>query len=64
MNIALIKWQNGGIYLAQVNPYGIHGTNADGINDYYIYSVLTILSKNKFALSWNWTPGHNMKNNA
>ena len=34
------------------------------IHYYYIYSVLTILSKNKFALSWNLTPSHNMKNNA
>ena len=41
--------------------HGIHGqVHMDhGINDYYIYSVLTILSKDKFTLSWNRTPSHN-----
>ena len=31
------------------SPYGFRGTNLDGINDYHICSVLTILSKKKFC---------------
>ena len=43
--------------------HGIHGTNPDGINDYHICSVLTILSKIKFTLSRNRTISHPSKTN-
>ena len=32
------------------SPCGVHGTNPNGINDYYIYIVLTILSKNQICI--------------
>ena len=43
-------WIPYGIYayppwIPWTSPYGFHGTNPDGINDYCTYSVLTILSK-------------------
>ena len=36
-------------WIPWTSPHGFHGTNPDGINDYHIYSVLTILSKKKFC---------------
>ena len=36
-----------GHVMTRTSPYGFRGTNPDGINDYHICSVLTILSKKK-----------------
>ena len=33
------------IWIPWTSPYGFHGTSPYGINGYYIYNVLTILSK-------------------
>ena len=38
------------------SPCGVHGTNPDGINDYYIYIVLTILSKNQICIVMELNP--------
>ena len=35
-------------HIPWTSPYGFHGTNPYGIVNYHIYSVLTILSKDKF----------------
>ena len=52
--------QNKCILINGTNLYGVHGTNPDRINDYYIYSVPTIWRKNKIStfMELNSQPQH------
>ena len=51
LGISTMDSMDKSIWIPWTSPYGFHGTSPYGMYDYYIYSVLTILSKNIFALS-------------
>ena len=45
LGISTMDSMDKSIWIPWTSPYGFHGTSPYGINGYYIYNVLTILSK-------------------